>query len=130
MNITLSGPCALALAMLPCAAFASEEPALPSVVVTADKTSTLKTPASTGSGLELTPMQTPASIELISRATLEERGDTSLVDAITRAAGIGNMAHPGNGGSSLSARGFTDTTSVMRLYDGVRQYGGVGLTFP
>ena len=116
--------------MLPCAAFASEEPALPSVVVTAGKTSTLKAPASTGSGLELTPMQTPASIELISRATLEERGDTSLVDAITRAAGIGNMAHPGNGGSSLSARGFTDTTSVMRLYDGVRQYGGVGLTFP
>ena len=130
MNITLSVPCALALAMLPCAAMAVEDATLPSVTVTADKTSTLKTPASTGSGLKLTPLQTPASIDVISRATLEERGDASLVDAITRAAGISSMAHPGNGGSSLSARGFTDTTSVMRLYDGLRQYGGVGLTFP
>lgn len=130
MNITLSSRCAFALAMLPCAVFAAEESTLPSVTVTAGKASALTTPTSTGTSLELTPMQTPASIELISRATLEERGDTSLVDAITRAAGISAMAHPGNGGSSLSARGFTDTTSVMRLYDGVRQYGGVGLTFP
>ena len=40
------------------------------------------------------------------------------------------MGHPGNSGSSLSTRGFTDTTSVMRLYDGTRQYGGVGVSFP
>lgn len=40
------------------------------------------------------------------------------------------MPHPGNGGSSVAARGFTDTLSVMRLYDGMRQYGGAGLTFP
>lgn len=90
----------------------------------------LTVPVSTGSGLDLTPMQTPASLEVISREQLEERGDHSVVDAITRAGGISAMAHPGNGGSSLSARGFTDTTSVMRLYDGMRQYGGVGLTFP
>ena len=130
MNIIFSSRCVFALALLPCAAMAVEESTLPSVTVTADKTSNLKTPASTGSSLELTPMQTPASVEMIPRAALEERGDASLVDAITRAAGISSMAHPGNGGSSLSARGFTDTTSVMRLYDGVRQYGGVGLTFP
>ncbi|NYT87011.1 TonB-dependent receptor [Pollutimonas harenae] len=90
----------------------------------------LSTPVSTGSGLDLTPMQTPASVEVISREQLEERGDHSVVDAITRAGGISAMGHPGNGGTSLSARGFTDTTSVMRLYDGMRQYGGVGLTFP
>ncbi|MGB6104052.1 MAG: TonB-dependent receptor [Pusillimonas sp.] len=90
----------------------------------------LTAPASTGSGLGLTPMQTPASLDVISREQLEERGDHSVVDAITRAGGISAMGHPGNGGSSLSARGFTETTSVMRLYDGMRQYGGVGLTFP
>ena len=130
MNITLSSQCAFALAMLPCAALASEEATLPSVTVTADNAISLHTPASTGSTLALTLMQTPASVEIISREQLEQRGDSKLVDAITRAAGISSMAHPGNGGSSLSARGFTDTTSVMRLYDGVRQYGGVGLTFP
>src|SRR5690606_38669907 len=90
----------------------------------------LTAPVSTGSGLDLTPMQTPASVEVISRRQLEERGDHSVADAITRAGGISAMGHPGNGGTSLSARGFTDTTSVMRLYDGMRQYGGVGLTFP
>lgn len=130
MNIILSSQCAFALAMLPCAALAAEEATLPSVTVTADNAISLQTPASTGSTLALTLMQTPASVELISREQLEQRGDSKLVDAITRAAGISSMAHPGNGGSSLSARGFTDTTSVMRLYDGVRQYGGVGLTFP
>ncbi|KAG1286073.1 hypothetical protein G6F64_014216 [Rhizopus arrhizus] len=40
------------------------------------------------------------------------------------------MPHPGNGLSALSSRGFTDGASVMRLYDGLRQYGGVGITFP
>ncbi len=87
-------------------------------------------PTSAGSRLDLSSKQTAASIDLIDRTQLEERGDSSLVNAITRATGITSMAHPGNSGSSLSARGFTDTTSVMRLYDGTRQYGGVGLSFP
>ena len=125
---TLAG-CALPLFFITGAA-AADTPVLPSVTVVADKSSVLDSKTSTGSGLDLTLMQTPASVELISREQLEQRGDSKLVDAITRAAGISSMAHPGNGGSSLSARGFTDTTSVMRLYDGVRQYGGVGLTFP
>ncbi|MFE8645360.1 TonB-dependent receptor [Sphingomonas sp. NCPPB 2930] len=90
----------------------------------------LDRPAATGSYLDLTPMQTPASVDVITREQIEERGDASLVSAITRSAGMTSLAHPGNSGSSLSARGFTDTTSVMRLYDGTRQYGGVGLSFP
>ncbi len=129
-RLTLGVYGAMSLAMLSGAVVAAEAPTLPAVLVTADKALTLKSPASTGSNLDLTPMQTPASIDIISRAQLDERGDSNLVEAITRSAGISGMAHPGNGGSSLSARGFTDTTSVMRLYDGVRQYGGVGLTFP
>lgn len=103
---------------------------LPAISVTSEKAGTLNAPTSTGSNLDLTPFQTPASVDVITRAQIEQRGDASLVDAITRSAGISGMGHPGNGGSSLSARGFTDTTSVMRLYDGTRQYGGVGLTFP
>jgi len=108
----------------------AEAAALPTVTVSGQDASRLERPASTGSNLDLTPMQTPASVDVITREQLEARGDASLTDAITRSAGISSLAHPGNSGSSLSARGFTDTTSVMRLYDGTRQYGGVGLSFP
>ena len=123
--------CAVALAcMFNTANAADTTPTLPVVSVTPEKTGTLNAPTSTGSNLDLTPFQTPASVDVITRAQIEQRGDASLVDAITRATGISGMGHPGNSGSSLSARGFTDTTSVMRLYDGTRQYGGVGLSFP
>lgn len=123
--------CTLALAYMSNPAFAADvTPVLPTVSVTNEKVGSLNAPASTGSNLDLTPFQTPASVDVITRAQLEQRGDASLVDAITRAAGISGMGHPGNSGSSLSVRGFTDTTSVMRLYDGTRQYGGVGLSFP
>ncbi|GAA0789082.1 TonB-dependent receptor [Cupriavidus gilardii] len=100
------------------------------VTVHAAGQTTLDEPASTGSNLGLTPMQTPASVDVIARDQLEIRGDVSLVDAITRAPGLSGLGHPGNGGASLSARGFTDAASVMRLYDGVRQYGGIGVTYP
>lgn len=122
-------PLSSSLAAMP--ALAQEEPAsLAPVVVTAGQSSLLDAPVATGSNLDLTPMQTPASVEVIRRDQLEERGDASVVDAVTRAAGISASPHPGNGLSELSARGFTGSASVMWLYDGTRQYGGVGMTFP
>lgn len=90
----------------------------------------LSSTASAGSALGLSVLQTPASLTVISREQLEQRGDSNLNDAISRAGAISAMPHPGNGLSALSARGFTDGASVMRLYDGLRQYGGVGITFP
>ena len=33
---------------------------------------------------------------------------------------------PGNGGTALSARGFTGHAATMQLYDGTRQYVGAG----
>lgn len=112
-------------------AFAADDTTLPSVTVSsrADNGG-LNTQTSTGSNLDLSRLDTPASIDVVTSKQLEERGDISLQDAITRAPGISTMAHPGNGGSALSARGFTDSVSVMRLYDGMRQYGGASLTFP
>lgn len=126
---TTTGALSLLVPALPAHAQA-EATALPTVVVRGDAASPLERPASTGSNLDLTPLETPASIDIITRRQLDERGDSSVIDAITRAGGISAMGHPGNGGSALSARGFTDSTSVMRLYDGMRQYGGVGVTFP
>jgi iron complex outermembrane receptor protein len=123
------GPWIAAFALMGQPALA-QEVTLPTVTVTGQSAPRLGQPAPIGSNLDLTSLQTPASVDIITRAQLEARGDTSLVDAITRAPGLSSLAHPGNSGSSLSARGFTDTTSVMRLYDGVRQYGGVGASFP
>jgi iron complex outermembrane receptor protein len=111
-------------------ALAQETATMTPVVVSAQQTSTLDASPSTGSNLGLTLKQTPASIDIITRDQLQERGDSSIVDAITRAGSISAMGHPGNGFGALSTRGFTDSTSVMRLYDGLRQYGGVGVTFP
>ncbi|ARU04039.1 TonB-dependent siderophore receptor [Comamonas serinivorans] len=103
---------------------------LEAVTVEAQTEGRLTRTPQTGSKLALSALETPASVETLTREQLEARGDASLVDAITRATGFTSLAHPGNSGSSLAVRGFTDTTSVMRLYDGTRQYGGVGVSYP
>ncbi|MCA1326803.1 TonB-dependent receptor [Herbaspirillum sp. alder98] len=112
------------------AVHAQSTDALPQITVGAQSPAQLQNPVSVGSRLDLTPLENPASVSVLTRTQLEERGDASIVEAITRAPGYSSLGHPGNSGSSLSVRGFTDTTSVMRLYDGVRQYGGVGVSFP
>jgi iron complex outermembrane receptor protein len=103
---------------------------LPTVTVSASETPLLQRPASTGSKLDLTPLQTPASVEIIDREQLDLHGDTTIVNAVSRATGITSIGHPGNSGSDLSARGFTGGTAIMQLYDGTRQYGGVSVSFP
>lgn len=119
------------LVLNPIQAQAQSQPTtLAPIIVTTGKSPLLDTPLDTGSNLGLTPREMPASIDIIDRRQLDSRGDASVTHAITRAGSISAMGHPGNGGSSLSSRGFTDSTSVMRLYDGLRQYGGVGITFP
>jgi iron complex outermembrane receptor protein len=121
---------AFAPALLPAHAQNAPVATLPSISVSGDAPPlTLLEQTGTGTLLGLTPFETPASIEIISNEQLRERGAVTVTDAITQAAGISAMRHPGNGGSSLSSRGFTDSNSVAQLYDGVRQYGGVGQTF-
>ncbi len=132
MTIVRSHAClgtSLILAAFNAAAQTAPATLAPITVVGGSDTA-LTSEASTGSNLGLTPMQTPASVDIISREQIESRGDASVIEAITRAPGFSAVPHPGNGNSALSVRGFTDSTSVMRLYDGLRQYGGVGLTFP
>ena len=92
----------------------------------------LDAPASTGSRLNLTPLETPASVQVIPGEAIRERGQQSVSDAVTQnAAGFTSLAAPGNGGTSLAARGFAGHGSVMQLYDGTRLYVGSGtVTFP
>ena len=108
--------CALALPLLAAnanAAPAAEDATLPTVVVSsrADNGGLHSQPA-TGSNLDLSRFDTPASVDAITRDQLERRGDTSLLDAITRAPGISAMPHPGNGGSSVAARGSVSYTHL------------------
>lgn len=131
-HLRRTAPLALGTALV-AHAQAQQEPlatTLPPVIVTAKPAPRLDQAASTGSNLGLSPLQTPASLEVIDREQLESRGDASLIGAITRSTGITTLGHPGNSGASLASRGFTDAASVMRLYDGTRQYGAVAASFP
>ncbi|KAF1011297.1 MAG: Ferrichrome outer membrane transporter/phage receptor [Pseudomonas fluorescens] len=91
----------------------------------------LNTPTTAGSRLNLTALQTPGSVESQTGEQIRQRGDATVQDAISRATGINRTGSPGDGGTSLSARGFTGQGSVMQLYDGNRMYMGMGTsTFP
>ena len=102
-----------------------------SILVTGQRNTALDEPQSTGSRLNLTTLETPASVEVLTGDVIRARGDLTIVDAVTRATGISSVANPGNGGTALAARGFSGQGSVMILYDGVRLYPGAGtVTFP
>lgn len=119
-----------AMCCTPGVPWAASVATLPRIVVHSDAPdSPLLESTVTGTLLELTPLQTPASIDIIDSVQLRERAAPTAIDAITQATGISAMRHPGNGASSLSSRGFSDSNSVALLYDGVRQFGGVGQTF-
>lgn len=116
-------------------ALANEAVDLPELTIHAkaaeEGESNLHTPTSSGSRLELSALQTPASTTSLSGAEVRERNNRSVQDAVTRTAGISDIGAPGNGGTALSARGFTGHASVMTLFDGIRMYTGMGtVSFP
>lgn len=92
----------------------------------------LNSPNTAGSRLGLTPLQTPASVEVISGDTIRERGQQTVNDAVTQnAAGITSTANNGDGGTSFSTRGFAGQNSIAQFYDGTKLYVGAGtVTFP
>ena len=108
--------------------------ALPATAVTGqadDAPISLDTPLPAGSRLGLSALETPASTSSISGEEVRGRNNATVQDAVTRSPGISNIGTPGNGGTALSARGFTGHASVMQLYDGTRFYTGMGtVTFP
>ncbi|MBN2752950.1 MAG: TonB-dependent siderophore receptor [Rhodospirillaceae bacterium] len=77
-------------------------------------------------------METPASVEIISGETVRERGQRTVVEAVTQnATGFSANTKPGNGDNAFSTRGFEGPGSVMQLYDGTRLYVGSGtVSFP
>ncbi len=82
--------------------------------------------STTGSRTGVTARELPASIETVDSATIQERGDYTIMDAITRATGVTGVGSGGNGAMSFSTRGFTDTNSVGLAEDGMRLSTGAG----
>ncbi|NNM71792.1 TonB-dependent receptor [Enterovirga sp. DB1703] len=112
---------------------------LPAITSTSDADGTaapvglnLSTPNRSGSRLDLTPFETPASIEIIPGQKIRDRGQNTVNEAVTQnATGITTLGTPGNGFSSFTSRGFAGVNSVMNLYDGTRLYVASGtITFP
>ena len=101
------------------------------VSVTAPAVVALTQPTVTGSRLGMSTLETPASVHVVSGATIRERGDASVAQAKSRMVGVATQANPGNGGGSVSSRGFGGTGSVMQLFDGEQLFVGAGtVTFP
>jgi iron complex outermembrane recepter protein len=91
----------------------------------------LNQPSTAGSRLNLTPLQTPASVTVIPGDQIREQGDPTIADAIGRAVGITVNPFIGDGTSTISARGFYGANSITMLYDGMPLFNAGGVTiFP
>jgi iron complex outermembrane recepter protein len=87
--------------------------------------------STTGSRLDLTVLETPATVDIIDGEAIRARIDTNVLEAATRSAGFTNESNPGNGSSSIGARGFTGQGAVTKLYDGTNYYNAAStVTFP
>ncbi|MFJ7440420.1 TonB-dependent receptor [Methylorubrum thiocyanatum] len=127
---TTTGPYAIALEELAVQGAGSGTRLLAQTPYTAAATGlNLTTPNRSGSRLDLSPLQTPASIEVISGQKIRERGQQTVQEAITQnASGISTIGSPGNGFGAYTSRGFAGVNSVMQLYDGTRLFVGVNTT--
>ncbi len=73
----------------------------------------------------------PGSVEVIPKEEIAIKADYSSLSTVTRATGFASSASPGNGGTSMSVRGFNGHGAVVQTYDGTRLYVGAGtVTFP
>ena len=92
----------------------------------------LRTPSRAASRLGLTPLETPASLDVISGETIRLRGQTSVLEAVSQnGTGITAFGSPGFGLGAFTSRGFAGQNSIQTLFDGTRLYVGANtLTFP
>jgi iron complex outermembrane receptor protein len=87
--------------------------------------------STTASRLNLSTLETPATIDIIDGDAIRARVDTNVLDAVTRSGGFTNESNPGNGSFSISARGFAGQGAVTKLFDGTNYYNAAGtVTFP
>lgn len=91
----------------------------------------LSKPAPTASRLGLAPLQTAASVAVVSGDLIRDLGTPTLIVAKGLAPGITSSAPMGNGGNVINARGFTGQNSVKQLFNGMEIYNAGGVvSFP
>lgn len=81
----------------------------------------LDTPVETGSRLGLTARETPASVTVVDRATIDARGAQDTQEILRAIPGV--SAHNAPGSMAASYRGFTGN-SVTQLYNGITVHYG------
>lgn len=79
----------------------------------------LKQRAQSGSHVNVSTQDLPASLSAVSAETVRERADNEMADAVTRTVGLSSTASPGNGGLSFASRGFSGVNSVGVAEDGL-----------
>lgn len=81
-------------------------------------------PSSTGSRLGLTPRETPASVTIVDRDTIEQRGSTDTQEILKSVPGVTAASPPGSSGS-VFYRGF-GASSLTQLFNGITvQYDAI-----
>lgn len=124
---------ALAIALIHSPAFAADNNGVEEIVVIGQGIGSLRLSTANGAGgrLGLSALDTPASVDLVTRNEILTKGDYSSIDSITRTAGISTSADNGNGGMQVSSRGFNGHNTTINTYDGIRLYIAAGtVTFP
>ena len=116
-------PGAAAIALL-CASHASAQQAelLPTVTIQGAAVQDglgLARQTGTASRLNLSARDVPASVDSLSAATMQARGDLQVKEAITRGTGLTDTSSPGNG-IAYSARGFSGNNAIAMLENGQR----------
>lgn len=102
----------------------------PTIVVTGVIENPLAEEAPTGSRLDLTPLETPASVYSVDGDSIRALGDTDFSEAVTRAPGLAQSQSPGSGSIDITSRGFGGG-SVLQLFNGIRLLPNNGsLSFP
>lgn len=130
-TIFQSRPLAAAIALL-CAssAFALDLPTVTIRGAAGDEGLALDRQNTTGSRLDISALDLPASAESLSAATIAARGDLLVKDAVTRSTGLTDSSSPGSG-ISYSARGFNGNNSIAMLENGQRLLvGSTTATYP
>lgn len=84
----------------------------------------LDTPAETGSRLALSPREMPASVAIVTRDVIEQRGAYDTQEILSSVPGLTAAAPPGSAGS-VSYRGF-GAAQVTQLFNGITvQYDAI-----
>jgi iron complex outermembrane receptor protein len=124
---------AFGLATLPASAVFAADSVIEEVIVVGQGIGNLRLDGTNGAGsrLGLSALETPASVDLITRDEITAKGDYSAIDSITRTAGMSSSSNNGNGGMQVSSRGFNGHNTTLNMYDGTRLYITAGtVTFP